>query len=333
MPDATAAHAVPPDLRDRAATHHDIAVTSAHDILNAALRGEAPHADDAPRTIVAHRAMHDAARAHADADAARRLKALARLDARGLLLDPLKRVLPFGDRAALADLVVAAGYGHLLPECVLVESEADDAADAAARAGLRYPLLCKPRVACGTAASHELAIAFSADGVRRLRSLRPPLLLQRYVPHGARVLKVYSAGGVVHQLERPSLPDLGVATASAGGGVAPPDVVSFSSQGAPPGADAFGAHACAHATQCGAAAWEAARARTAEAAPRLASRLGVSLLGLDFVVCAERGREFLIDLNYWPATCLSFDGAAAAFAAVVRRECGHHEAVPFRSGA
>lgn len=66
------------------------------------------------------------------------------------------------------------------------------------RAGVGWPLLAKPQLACGLPSAHKLALVFSLKGLREADSLPPPpLLLQRFVDHAGILHKAYVIGDEV----------------------------------------------------------------------------------------------------------------------------------------
>ncbi|XP_060207626.1 inositol-tetrakisphosphate 1-kinase 1-like [Lycium barbarum] len=71
--------------------------------------------------------------------------------------------------------------------------------------GLRFPVIAKPLVADGSAKSHKMLLVFNKDG---LRKLKPPIVLQEFVNHGAVIFKVYVVGDYVKCVKRKSLPDV-----------------------------------------------------------------------------------------------------------------------------
>lgn len=74
------------------------------------------------------------------------------------------------------------------------------------KAGLRYPLICKPIQACGTLGSHSMLVVMDESG---LGAVTVPIVVQEYRNHDARLFKVFVVGDEVRIHERPSLPNLG----------------------------------------------------------------------------------------------------------------------------
>jgi hypothetical protein len=100
----------------------------------------------------------------------------------------------------------------------------DRIAEKVGATGLRYPLICKPIEACGTANSHSMVsanliyrahmtyicilwqvVAVDASG---LQLVRCPCIIQEYVDHGESFFKVYVIDKEVRVFRRSSLPDL-----------------------------------------------------------------------------------------------------------------------------
>ncbi|XP_009622646.1 inositol-tetrakisphosphate 1-kinase 1-like [Nicotiana tabacum] len=71
--------------------------------------------------------------------------------------------------------------------------------------GLKFPMIAKPLVADGSAKSHKMLLVFNKDG---LSKLKPPIVLQEFVNHGAVIFKVYVVGDYVKCVKRKSLPDV-----------------------------------------------------------------------------------------------------------------------------
>ena len=74
-----------------------------------------------------------------------------------------------------------------------------------ARAKLKYPLICKPVTACGSASSHQLAIVIDERG---LELISPPVVIQEYKNHDSVLYKAYVMGDKVEVFIRPSLPNI-----------------------------------------------------------------------------------------------------------------------------
>ncbi|CAI5487409.1 unnamed protein product, partial [Closterium sp. Naga37s-1] len=136
------------------------------------------------------------------------------------IIDPLPAVLPLTDRvktlSLLSDLLATtndtgnppASPVLRVPRFVQVPDIRQTAAVLAAMAavGVRLPVIVKPRIACGAAASHAMAIVFSEDAFATL-SLPSPSVIQEYVDHGACQFKCYVLGEAFFAAERRSTPD------------------------------------------------------------------------------------------------------------------------------
>eukprot|EP00850_Spirogloea_muscicola_P018621 SM000172S03094 [mRNA] locus=s172:280264:282544:- [translate_table: standard] len=96
-----------------------------------------------------------------------------------------------------------ARYG--IPKQLAV-GEGECPPDAMAAAGLRFPVVAKPLVADGSARSHMMSLVYNDRG---LLQLKPPVVLQEFINHGAVIFKVYVVGDYVKCVRRRSLPDVG----------------------------------------------------------------------------------------------------------------------------
>lgn len=77
--------------------------------------------------------------------------------------------------------------------------------EAVARAGLSFPVMCKPIEACGTPLSHSMVVAVDPEG---LSLVECPSVAQEYINHSGLFFKVYVIDQDVMVFQRPSLPDL-----------------------------------------------------------------------------------------------------------------------------
>ncbi|GJP49625.1 hypothetical protein CLOM_g8811 [Closterium sp. NIES-68] len=266
------------------------------------------------------------------------------------ILDPLPAVLPLTDRvktlSLLSDLLsqstttsdASQGFQSELPSAVLrvprfvqVPDIRDTAAVVAAMAaaGVRLPVIVKPRIACGAAASHAMAIVFSADAFATL-ALPSPSVIQEYVDHGACQFKCYVLGEAFFAAERRSTPDAAPLLQQqgetqqqqpqGGGASEAPAAISFDSlkslpmafpsqpsatpqpplqqqqgvtkPGIPSGAAQEGKSPLGAAFNEGAACHAADLLRTA---------LGLTLFGFDILVQKGTGEHVIVDVNYFPS--------------------------------
>jgi len=274
--------------------------------------------------VVISRAMYDAAMASADAGADVRWALLQSLPPERVL-DSTPDLLAFGDREkTMLQLTRVAPAVHQ-PRSVTVRWEGADVAACVRAAGLRFPLIAKPLLACGPGHSHELTVALHPAA---LREICPPTILQEYVNHGGTLFKAYALGPHAMVQERASLPDLQAVTDEEEG--ERNGLVRFNSQQPPPSPAAFGVAALEAAPPC-----EGEREQRRAVAAELVKRLAASWdllgpVGID-VVFSHDGTGYVVDANYFPKTAGKMEGVAEALASAVRtRVMRASAAVPVR---
>ena len=279
--------------------------------------------DSSACDVVVHKGAYDSVVQTTDPAAAWRWHQLQQLASRPVLLEPLECVVRFADRLDLCRALDQLAPVVYQPRFAKLDGgDADELCACAAAAGLEYPLVCKPIVACGPR-GHQLAVVMRPEGLRELLDrhvevLRPPFLAQEFVPHGGVVLKGYRVGDLVHTRLKPSLPAF---EATAHG----PAVVCFDSQqplDTVLRTGAVQAGASAATGQCPAPA-EASRVAPAQRAmgamlEAVASHMGVELLGIDVLVAPD-GRCLVIDANHMSGTPHSVPGFTGALNRLIRR--------------
>ena len=58
-------------------------------------------------------------------------------------------------------------------------------------AGLTFPVICKPDIACGTPTSHTMVVVVSPNGFNMITE---PCIAQQYIDHDDNFYKVYIVG-------------------------------------------------------------------------------------------------------------------------------------------
>lgn len=71
--------------------------------------------------------------------------------------------------------------------------------------GLKFPLIAKPVLADGSAASHEMFLVLNKNGLKKLKQ---PIVMQEFVNHGGVIFKVYVVGEHLKCVKRRSLLDI-----------------------------------------------------------------------------------------------------------------------------
>jgi len=70
---------------------------------------------------------------------------------------------------------------------------------------IKFPVVVKTTLACGTTASHQMGIVFNAKGIN---TFTPPFLVQEFYNHNSTIFKVFVVGDRLHVEKRKSLPNL-----------------------------------------------------------------------------------------------------------------------------
>eukprot|EP00250_Pteridium_aquilinum_P013143 c21157_g2_i1 orf=88-1344(+) len=215
------------------------------------------------------------------------LKAYKLRDPEVLIFDPPEAIKKVYNRQSMLQEVAALNFrGKVgVPKQLVVECDAVLISDKVAKAGLKFPLVAKPKFIDGTANSHALSLAFNEVC---LSELKPPLVLQEFINHGGVLFKVYVIGHIVKVVRRFSLPDVRENEASRTGVIPFPRVSSAA-------ASADGADLDPNVKELPPKEMLEALAR------ELRCRLGLSLFNLDMIREGGRGSHFyVIDINYFP---------------------------------
>lgn len=218
------------------------------------------------------------------------LKAYKLRDPEVLILDPPEAIKKVYNRQSMLQEVAALNFHHSrckvgVPKQLVVDNDSASISEKVAKAGLKFPLVAKPKFIDGTASSHQLSLAYNEVC---LSELRPPLVLQEFINHGGVLFKVYIIGHIVKVVRRFSLPDVRESEKNKKGVMPFPRV------------------SCAAASADGADLDPNVR----ELPPKemlellckeLRCRLGLSLFNLDMIREGGKGSRFyIIDINYFP---------------------------------
>lgn len=198
------------------------------------------------------------------------------------------------------------------------------------RAGLRYPVIAKPLVACGRADTHVLCLLPSEDAASSAeaqRALPDSVLVQECVPHGGVLIKAYAVGGQLHTSTRRSLPDEALARVSARHACVfdsqePLPTLADMCPGAAPAEQSHGKRQGEEGGEAGPHEAGALGGLSAPTLRRLADALcgafgGLVLFGFDVIVERESGRALVIDVNSLPFSASTFPGLGAALKAAL----------------
>ncbi|KAF2359869.1 Inositol-tetrakisphosphate 1-kinase [Trinorchestia longiramus] len=156
------------------------------------------------------------------------------------------------------------------------------------KAGVTFPIVCKPVFGCGGTAAHELAVVLSE---RRLQEWHGPCVAQSFVPHGAVLYKLYVLGSDWYLDVRPSLKNFKATDAP---------TVHFNS------AKVSKAGSCSTLTQLDqsdlhTAVHEPKSAVLQQIVDVVRNNLKMDLLGIDVVIDSNTGHYAIIDVNPFPS--------------------------------
>ncbi|XP_009781195.1 inositol-tetrakisphosphate 1-kinase 1 [Nicotiana tabacum] len=161
-----------------------------------------PLIDQGPFDCVLHKLYGD--------DWKRQLKDYASQNPHALIIDSPESIERLHNRISMLQVVTEleidgqmASFG--IPKQTVIYDAKMVSALYLENEGLKFPVIAKPLVADGSAKSHKMLLVFNKDG---LRKLKPPIVLQEFVNHGAVIFKVYVVGDYVKCVKRKSLPDV-----------------------------------------------------------------------------------------------------------------------------
>lgn len=190
--------------------------------------------DTQPRVdVIVHKLAHDIAANRADGEGESpyiiALRAHLRDNPNIVAIESLRNAELLSDRAAMCLTLQAAidvGYRMQQPRFAIARSGfAGDLVEAVDVAGLSYPLVIKPVLACGRADTHELALVTGREALLHAHTMwRMPVVAQELVEHDGYVLKGYVTGRYLHVSTRRSLPSARVLLSLG------PRVITFDSQ-------------------------------------------------------------------------------------------------------
>ncbi|VFR02155.1 unnamed protein product [Cuscuta campestris] len=163
---------------------------------------EKPLADQGPFDCVLHKLYGD--------DWRRQLEEFASRNPNALIIDSPEAIQRLHNRISMLQIVSqveidcqVASLG--IPKQTVIYDAQMVSALKMENEGLKFPVIAKPLVADGSAKSHKMLLVFNQDG---LCKLKPPIVLQEFVNHGAVIFKVYVVGDYVKCVKRKSLPDV-----------------------------------------------------------------------------------------------------------------------------
>nr|NP_001409756.1 inositol-tetrakisphosphate 1-kinase 6 [Oryza brachyantha] len=214
------------------------------------------------------------------------------------VIDPFKNIYPLLDRLQIQEILVrleglnTEGRPKLRAPCSLkVENFCgSELQKQLTEANLSFPLIVKPRVACGVADAHNMALIFQIEEFSNL-SIPLPAILQEYIDHGSKIYKFYAIGDNIFHAIKNSMPNASHLKSSSGG-----KPLTFNSLKTLPVATKE--QQLHNRVQDN----KSLDINLVEgAASLLKELLGLTIFGFDVVVQESSGDHVIVDLNYLPS--------------------------------
>lgn len=316
-------------LPDKVVAKMAACLESDHDVRFVRLDPQRPLAEQGSFDVLLHKLAHEmalGASTGTENSIVRQVKALLRQRPEVVAVDSLESSECLSDRLVICTKLRAAaerGYPIAQPRFALVADTSCLVQEVRA-AGLRYPVIVKPRIACGHASTHVLCLLPSEEAAATAvvqQSLPTAALVQEYVRHGGSLIKVYYAGGRIHVCTRKSLPGVTRDMCAFVFDSQKPLPTEFDLGLAVPQAK----HAESTSTQLPSESHKEAESRGGEGASelrRLAEAVsdafgGLLLFGCDVIIEHESCRAFVVDVNSLPFSTDSFPGLTTALKAAL----------------
>lgn len=169
-----------------------------------------------------------------------------------------------------------------IPEFITIEKEED----LLKASTIKFPLICKPFMACGKTGSHEMVITFTEDHLKSIfydKLISIPFVGQRYINHHSTVHKVYVMGEKTVVKQKFSSKDVKIEKDS--------KLIQFDSQKEWPSilkTDATELYAPPN------------EKTVSIISNYLRNFLEMEFLGYDIITETETNLNYLIDVNYFP---------------------------------
>lgn len=212
-----------------------------------------------------------------------------------IILDPLENVRKLLDRyrqyKLIDDSELAREDGVFTPNFVeLTTRDVNENLEKLKSASVRFPFVCKPLLAHGSAHAHQMSLIFGESG---LKTINPPCVAQSFINHNARLFKLFLIKDKYYVIERPSLKNFRHGTVDC-------ETVYFDSH------DISKPNSSSVLTELDAneeiryPIREPEKERLDRIVKVVSKELGLSLLGIDVIIENKTGRYAIIDMNAFP---------------------------------
>ncbi|VVB03303.1 unnamed protein product [Arabis nemorensis] len=234
------------------------------------------------------------------------------------VVDPLQHIYPVLDRLKMQHILLglddlSAAGRKIRGACFLkIDSYNEpDLAQNLSKAGLSFPCIVKPQVACGVADAHSMAIVFQVDDFKDLNT-PVPAIIQEFVDHSSRIFKFYVLGEKIFHAVKKSIPSSSSLRKSAEqNGLRP---ILFDSLKSLPIGSAIQNPVD-----------EIDLELVTKAANWLRKKLDLTIFGFDVVIQEGTRDHVIVDLNYLPSFKEVPDNIAVpAFWEAIRNRFDHH---------
>jgi len=209
------------------------------------------------------------------------------------IIDPIENQKGALNRAVISSMLkkvdsdlVQLNMPFESPNFVIVDKEQDDYTALLAQHSIKFPIIAKAVTACGTEASHIMGILYNEKGLHGTK-LKPPMLVQEFKNHNGVIMKVYTIGDHIHVVRRKSLRNVQDNQH---------EPIIFDSQAFPRELLAADNTLVDDVQQVPNPTEEMLKAMV----KALNKHVGMTLMGVDVILCTQSKKFGIIDINYFP---------------------------------
>jgi len=172
------------------------------------------------------------------------------------------------------------------PNFLIIDKEQPDYTSLLTQHSIKFPAIVKSLTACGTEESHIMGIIHDEKGLHGTE-LQLPLLVQEFKNHKGVIMKIYTIGDNIHVVRRSSLRDVEKNQQKP---------IIFDSQDFPKELLALNNPLVNDLQKVPNPTDDMLKAMV----KALNKHVGMSLMGVDVILCTESQKFGIIDINYFP---------------------------------